>query len=240
MTSRLNYILKAAAIFWWMPLFLFGFAMILYATLPTFLNVTIKNGPALTTVEQVIKKTSPKFVTIKGHIDFNGIRYAGIYDRDLGRYLPEYYLYPFFDSTAREGLYLKTKAVPEDFIAGHTGNITVTAVLEQVPERHKLYHTFIDSTNLSELAQKRLEAYSSINMKKITTDDILKILSGRKNEPPVINDDIYLDADYETYRGFTAYFWGIIAMLISLSGFVLIFFSFIAGIEELSLKQKID
>lgn len=64
-----------------------------------------------------------------------------------------------------------------------------------------------------------------INMNKITNHDLISILSVTENRPIVIKTERYLNLDCEDYRGFSGYAFGILSIVFSLFGFMLIWYT---------------
>ncbi len=238
MKRWITLVLDAIEIFYMVPVVAAGLAAIAYFITPDFFRVTLAGKPAPATVRQVITGTAPKFVTLSGGVDYTGIRYRCRKYNDLPRCIPEEYLYPFFDGSAREGIYIKTKTVPEDFAALHPGKVAVTAVPENVSANDRKYLFYLDASEISERTQKVLDAYKRIDMNRPGTADILRLLSVNRNTPAPVSDRVYLNEEYHIYRGVSGYFIGIFSIVITLAGSVLLVFSVIAGVGEFRARRR--
>ena len=224
--------------FYMIPVVALGLAAIAWFIIPDFFRVTLAREPAAATVLQVIERRSPKFVAVKGRFDYTGIRYRCRKNEGLERCLPEAYLYPFFDASTGEGVYVESPLDPEFFIPMHPGETSVTAVTKNVSKNDRRYHLFIDITETSERSEKLLKAYRKIDMNRPAMEDIINLLSASGKAPLKVNEEICLDADYSIYRGFSGWFIGGFAIVIVLAGFTLIAFGTAAGVETLRRKYR--
>lgn len=220
------------------PAVALGIAAIGWFIIPDFFRVTLAREPAAATMLQVIERRSPKFVVVKGRFDYTGIRYRCRKCEDLERCLPEAYLYPFFDASTGEGVYVESPLDPDIFLPMHPGESVVTAVTKNISKNDRRYHLFLDITETSECSERLLKAYRKIDMNRPAMGDIINLLSGSVKAPLKVNDEICLDADYSIYRGFSGWFIGGFAIVIILAGFTLVAFGTAAGIENLRRKYR--
>ncbi len=238
MKRILSFLLDALEELFMVPVVAIGLAGIAWFIIPDFFRVTLVSQPASASVRQVIEQRSPKFITIKGRFDYSGIRYRCRQNEDLGRCLPEEYLYPFFDESSGEGVYVMTPVDPEVFIVMHPGETAVTAVTEGVSKNDRRYHLFIDIAQISERANMLLKAYRKIDMNRPAIGDLIELLSNKGDAPLRVNEETYLNADYSIYRGASGYFLGVFAIVIVLAGMPLIAFGAASGVENLRRKHR--
>lgn len=238
MKRTLSLLLDALEEFYMIPVLALGIAAIGWFIIPDFFRVTLAREPEAATVLQVIERRSPKFVVVKGRFDYTGIRYRCRKNEELERCLPEAYLYPFFDASTGEGVYVESPLDPDIFLPMHPGETVITAVTKNISKNDRRYHLFLDITETSEWSERRLKACRKIDMNRPAMEDLINLLSGSVKAPLKVNDGIYLDADYSIYRGLSGCFIGGFAIVIVIAGFTLIAFGTVAGVENLRRKYR--
>lgn len=234
----LSWLLDAIEELYLIPVIALGIAAIGWFIIPDFFRVTLAREPAATTVRHVIDGRSPKFVVVKGRFDYKGIRYRCRKNEDLGRCLPEAYLYPIFDASGGEGVYVESPLNPEFFVPMHPGETTIVAVTKKSSTSDRRHHLFLDATEISEWSEGVLKTARKIDMNNPSMEEVVKLLLKSGKAPLKVNDEIYLKADFSIYRGFSGYFIGGFAIIVVLSGIPLVAFSAVAGIENLRRKHK--
>jgi len=234
----LSRFLDALEEFYMIPVVALGIAAIGWFIIPDFFRVTLAREPAAATVRQVIEGRSSKFVVVKGRFDYTGIRYRCRKYEELGRCLPEAYLYPLFDASTGEGVYVESPLDPDVFVPMHTGETAVTAVTKDISKNDRRYHMYLDITEISEWSERRLKAYRKIDMNSPAMEDIINLLSANGNAPLKVNDGTCLDADYSIHRGFSGCIIGGFAIVIVLAGIPLVVFGAASGVDNLRRKYR--
>jgi hypothetical protein len=238
MKRTLSLLLDALEEFYIIPVIALGIAAIGWFIIPDFFRVTLAREPAAATVRQVIEGRSSKFVVVKGRFDYTGIRYRCRKYEELGRCLPEAYLYPLFDASTGEGVYVESPLDPDIFLPMHPGETVVTAVTKNISKNDRRYHLFLDITETSEWSERRLKAYRKIDMNRPVMEDLINLLSENVKAPLKVNDGTCLDADYSIYRGFSGWFIGGFAIVIVLAGIPLVVFGAASGVDNLRRKYR--
>lgn len=230
--------LDALEEFYMIPVVALGIAAIGWFIIPDFYRVTLAREPSAATVRQVIERRSPKFVVVKGRFDYTGIRYRCRKYEDLERCLPEEYLYPLFDVSSGEGVYVESPLSPDIFVPMHHGETAIIAVTKKSSANDRRYHLFLDATGISEWSEGVLKAARRIDMNNPSIKKVVTLLSKSGKTPLKVNDETYLEADYSIYRGFSGYFIGGFAIVVVLAGIPIVAFGAAAGVENLRRKYR--